>query len=187
MNTPFPRTRFLCLPALLLLVSLLLTWPLQTMAADGQAEAGAGAAVSANGTHALPSYAHVDTIRGRLAATGTGLAPNRFSTSDSVKRAACLAARLDARRKLVEVARGMGLLSETVVRDFATESDAAQADSAGFLDPIEVEEESMVEPRTCQVTVSAAVPKSVRDQLPRLINPPEPTQNIRVPMDKRPQ
>lgn len=181
MNASFPRTRFLCLPALLLLVSLLLTWPVQAMAADGQA------AADANGTHTLPSYAHVDTIRGRLAATGTGLAPDRFITPDSVKRAACLAARLDARRKLVEVARGMGLLSETVIRDFATESDAAQANSAGFLDPIEVEEESMVEPRTCQVTVSAAVPKSMRDQLPRLIDPPEPAWNIRVPMDKRPQ
>lgn len=178
MNGPLSRSTLL--PSLLLL-AVLLAWPSLAVSADDNPVA------NTNGTRTLPDYAHLDTIRGRLAATGTGAAPERFSTPGSVKRAACLAASLDARRKLVEVARGMGLRSETVVQDFAMESDAAQADSAGFLGPIQLEEEVMVEPRVCRVTVSAAVPESMRDQLPRLIDPPEPTRNIRVPMDKRPR
>lgn len=167
--------RFLIAPTALLLAALLAS-PLPAQNTGQQA---------ANGSVALPDHAHVDTIRGRLSASGTGVAAERFTESEAVRRAACLAAELDARRKLVELAQGFGLDSSTVVQDYVTKSDVSLAKSAGALGPVAVDKETMVEPRTCRVVISARVPEDMRHLLPLTIDPMEPTTEIRVPIMDR--
>ncbi|TVM19817.1 hypothetical protein DPQ33_00855 [Oceanidesulfovibrio indonesiensis] len=140
-----------------------------------------------NGSEALPHYAHVDTLRGRLAALGTGVAAERFTEPETIRRSACLAAELDARRKLVELAHGLNLDSSTVVQNYAVETDMSRVNSAGALGPVTVDEEVMVEPRTCRVTISAELPSELRKQLPLAITPLEPSTEIRMPMMNRPR
>jgi len=133
----------------------------------------------------LPHYAHVDTVRGRLAATGTGMAAENIVNPDRMRRASCIAAELDARRKLVELALGLGLDSVAVVQDFVPESDTVRSESAGVLGPIVVEEAAMIGDRTCRVTVSADVPQDMWYLLPETINPAKPAAEVRAPMANR--
>ncbi len=179
-NGNIPRSAmkcFLIVPAALLLASLHAA-PLPAQSTGQQPRA-------TNGSVALPDHAHVDTIRGRLSASGTGVAAERFTEAEAVQRAACLAAELDARRKLVELAQGFGLDSSTVVQDYVTKSDVSRAKSGGALGPVAVDKETMVEPRTCRVIISAKLPGDMRHLLPLTIDPMEPTTEIRVPIMDR--
>eukprot|EP01022_Parablepharisma_sp_SALTPOND_P021503 TRINITY_DN4265_c0_g2_i1.p1 TRINITY_DN4265_c0_g2~~TRINITY_DN4265_c0_g2_i1.p1 ORF type:complete len:1195 (-),score=277.92 TRINITY_DN4265_c0_g2_i1:44780-48364(-) len=163
-------------------ISMLTTFPL---AAQTTTSSSSAPSSTDDGSAALPHFAHMDTIRGRLAASGTGIAAKRFIEPNAVRRAACLAAEMDARRRLVEIANGLGIDSFTITRDFAPESDSMRADSAGMLGPVAVEKQTMVDDRTCHVTVSAGVPEDMRHLLPTVIEPMEPGTEIRAPMMKR--
>lgn len=66
----------------------------------------------------------IDWSSGKASATGTGAAPNKPGMSLGQKRLMAIqAARADAYRRLAELINGVQVDSETIVKDFVTESD----------------------------------------------------------------
>ncbi len=83
--------------------------------------------------------------------TGTGAADNSGLSSSQRRLMAREAAKVDARRQLLEAAKGLQIDSRTTVRDFITQSDEINARLTGIIRGAQITDERVLNDGTVEV------------------------------------
>jgi len=90
---------------------------------------------------------------GYVEAIGIGAPPERYLGKPNARPMALRAAKLDAYRNILEVIKGVRVDSNTVVRDFMTESDEIRTSVEGVVRNFTVVDQSYLSDGTVEVTV----------------------------------
>ena len=90
---------------------------------------------------------------GYIEAVGTGAPPEHLYGKPSARPMALRAAQVDAYRNLLEVVKGVQIDSQTVVKDFVTESDTINAAVSGIVKGAKVVNKEYLSDGTVEVTV----------------------------------
>lgn len=90
---------------------------------------------------------------GYVEAVGTGAPPERYMGKPNARPMALRAAQVDAYRNLLEIVQGVRIDSNTVVRDFMTESDVVRASVEGLVKGAKVMNKEYLSDGTVEVTV----------------------------------
>jgi hypothetical protein len=90
---------------------------------------------------------------GYVEAVGTGAPPERYMGKPNARPMALRAAQVDAYRNLLEIVQGVRIDSNTVVRDFMTESDVVRASVEGLVKGAKVTNKEYLSDGTVEVTV----------------------------------
>ncbi|MFA6412953.1 MAG: LPP20 family lipoprotein [Syntrophales bacterium] len=90
---------------------------------------------------------------GYVEAVGVGAPPERYMGKPNARPMALRAAQVDAYRNLLEIVQGVRIDSNTVVRDFMTESDVIRASVEGLIKGSKVMNKEYLSDGTVEVTV----------------------------------
>jgi hypothetical protein len=90
---------------------------------------------------------------GYVEAIGVGAPPERYMGKPNARPMALRAAQVDAYRNLLEIVQGVRIDSNTVVRDFMTESDVIRASVEGLVKGAKVMNKEYLSDGTVEVTV----------------------------------
>lgn len=90
---------------------------------------------------------------GYVEAVGVGAPPERYMGKPNARPMALRAAQVDAYRNLLEIVQGVRIDSNTVVRDFMTESDVVRASVEGLVKGAKVMNKEYLSDGTVEVTV----------------------------------
>jgi len=90
---------------------------------------------------------------GYVEAIGTGAPPERYMGKPNARPMALRAAQVDAYRNLLEIVQGVRIDSNTVVRDFMTESDVIRASVEGLVKGAKVMNKEYLSDGTVEVTI----------------------------------
>lgn len=90
---------------------------------------------------------------GYVEAVGTGAPPERYMGKPNARPMALRAAQVDAYRNLLEIVQGVRIDSNTVVKDFMTESDVVRASVEGLVKGAKVMNKEYLSDGTVEVTV----------------------------------
>jgi hypothetical protein len=90
---------------------------------------------------------------GYVEAVGVGAPPERYMGKPNARPMALRAAQVDAYRNLLEIVQGVRIDSNTVVRDFMTESDVVRASVEGLVKGAKVMNKDYLSDGTVEVTV----------------------------------
>lgn len=90
---------------------------------------------------------------GYVEAVGVGAPPERYMGKPNARPMALRAAQVDAYRNLLEIVQGVRIDSNTVVRDFMTESDVIRASVEGLVKGSKVMNKEYLSDGTVEVTV----------------------------------
>ena len=115
---------------------------------------------------------------GYVEAIGIGAPPERYLGKPNARPMALRAAKLDAYRNILEVIKGVRVDSNTVVRDFMTESDEIRTSVEGVVRNFTVVDQSYLSDGTVEVTVrmnlSGRLSQTVLPKGPELAPPAAP-------------
>lgn len=119
---------------------------------------------------------------GYVEAVGTGAPPERFMGKPNARPMALRAAQVDAYRNLLEIVQGVRIDSNTVVKDFMTESDTIRASVEGLVKGAKVMSKEYLSDGTVDVTVrmnlsgrlSQMIMPKAFDKQPESAPPPPP-------------
>ena len=119
---------------------------------------------------------------GYVEAVGTGAPPERFMGKPNARPMALRAAQVDAYRNLLEIVQGVRIDSNTVVKDFMTESDTIRASVEGLVKGAKVMNKEYLSDGTVDVTVrmnlsgrlSQMIMPKAFDKQPESAPPPPP-------------
>lgn len=119
---------------------------------------------------------------GYVEAVGIGAPPERYMGKPNARPMALRAAQVDAYRNLLEVVQGVRIDSNTVVKDFMTESDTIRASVEGLVKGAKVMNKEYLSDGTVEVTVrmnlsgrlSQTIMPKAFDKQPESAPPPPP-------------
>lgn len=129
----------------------------------------------------------VDWTKGQITVTGSGAAPNKGNVSAGQKRLlAQRAAVADAYRQLAELINGVNVDSETVVKDFVTESDIVRTKVSALIKGAKLGKPRFMSDGTVEIDVTLGV--YGQNSLSSVIVPPAlEKQNIPVQPNPTPE
>lgn len=127
---------------------------------------------------------------GYVEALGIGAPPERYMGKPNARPMALRAAQVDAYRNLLEIVQGVRIDSNTVVKDFMTESDVIKASVEGLVKGAKVTNKEYLSDGTVEVTVrmnlsgklsQTIIPKAFEKQTESAPPPPPPPPPVAAP------
>jgi len=93
----------------------------------------------------------INTKDGYIEAKGVGVPPDRYIGTKNARSLALRAARVDAYRNLLEIAKGVQIDSKTYVKDYTVESDVINSHVEGLVKSAKVVEQQYMSDGTVEV------------------------------------
>ncbi len=129
----------------------------------------------------------INWTKGTIQSTGIGAPPRHMFGQPAARPMALRAAKMDAMRNLLEATKGVRIDSNTVVRNFAIQSDVIRSEINGVVRGAKIVDESYMSDGTVEVTIEI----SLHGEFSKAVLPPEiktiePIQPIRNSSNKEP-